>query len=154
MTSAFDICFYNFALYKVQTKCLSHCSHDSFIWKISILTYTCQIFAWPMWSRSHDSCTWLLDLPNGTNWTNISYMSACQAYTRRGNGKTSLYFITKPAMSIPFCCVTFTDTRLKRADSTCTSGLFLQDVLNIRNWQMFVKYIGSGKMTQTSLMKV
>jgi hypothetical protein len=129
------------------------CHTVPFIWKVSFLTNTCQIFAWPMWSCSHDSCTWLLDVPNGTNWTNISYMSDCQAYTRRGNGKTSLFLITKPTCRFLAVVSHLLTLGWKRwpalAQADCS-----QDDPNIRNLQMFVKYIGSEKTTQTSCIKV
>jgi hypothetical protein len=61
-TAYFDKCDSNCALRKERNKQLSYCFNDKFIRQTLLLEYTCHIFAWSLWSRSHDSHTWSLTI--------------------------------------------------------------------------------------------
>lgn len=67
------------------------------------------MFVLPLGLHPHDSCTWLLDMPNDMDCPHTSQMSACQVGTSCENVITSIDISSKQTMLSPLSYTVCTD---------------------------------------------
>lgn len=116
--------------------------------EIFVLGYTCQMFVWLLWSRSHDSYAWRECV---VIHIHLSHSCTCIALTSCVNG-SRLDASGWQILMISATRVIFTDSR----SETDKCPVFEQvhrfhDVGSIHNWYVYVKYPSRGNVVLEKL---
>ena len=117
----------------VTVHCTSRHAHfflDYFIRQKFIPRYTGQIFAWSLQSRSHDSCSWPLDVRRDSDCPHTSHLSASPAWTSRGNTVSTNAYVDKYWLFLSLVL------HLATVGATRTGGRYLYKCTAPTMWQI------------------